>query len=85
MDPDLLEKTIFFARAGMELLQPGNNNLTTAARTNGTNRTSRTNGSNGGGGGGGGVLASSPENIISRKTDPGPWKIKHRLGYTAAA
>lgn len=40
----------------MELLQPGNNNLT--ARTNGTN------GSSGGGGGGGGVLASSPENII---------------------
>ena len=32
MDPDLREKTIFFARAGMELLQPGNNNLTTAAR-----------------------------------------------------
>jgi len=63
-DRDLLEKTIFFARAGMELLQPGNNNLTTAARTNGTSRTNETNRSNGGGGGGGGVLASIPENII---------------------
>lgn len=60
------EQTIFFARAGMELLQPGNNNLTTAARTNGTSRTNGTNGYNGGGGGGGGggVPASSPENII---------------------
>ena len=49
---DHLEQTIFFARAGMELLQPGNNNLTTAASYIG------------GGGGGGGVPASSPENII---------------------
>jgi hypothetical protein len=48
----------------MELLQPGNNNSTAAARTNRTNRTSRTNRYNGGGGGGGGVPASIPENII---------------------
>jgi hypothetical protein len=60
MDLDHLEKTNLFARAGMQLLQPGKNNSMTAARTNGSN------GSNGtyGGGGGGGVLASSPENII---------------------
>jgi hypothetical protein len=60
----------------MELLQPGNNNLTTAARTNRSNWTSRI---NGGGGGGGGVLASSPENIIQMaaqlKTD------RARLGH----
>jgi hypothetical protein len=52
MDLDHLEKTNLFARAGMQLLQPGKYNLTTAARYTG------------GGGGGGGVLASSPENII---------------------
>ena len=63
MDLDHLEKTNLFARAGMQLLQPGKNNSMTAARTNGSNGS---NGSNGtyGGGGGGGVLASSPENII---------------------
>ena len=75
----------------MRRLQPGKNNLITAARTNGTNRTNRTSGSNGGGGGGGGVPASIPENIIQMaaelKTDrarPSPRKIKPRLGYTAA-
>ena len=66
MDLDHLEKTNLFARAGMQLLQPGKNKSRTAARTNRTNRTNGSNGSNGtyGGGGGGGVLASSPENII---------------------
>ena len=53
-DPDLPEQTIFFARAGMELLQPGKYNLMTAAGSTG----------GGGGSGGGGVPASIPENII---------------------
>jgi len=72
---DHREQTIFFARAGMELLQPGKYNLTTAARTNGTSRTNGSSGG-GGGGGGGGVPASSPENIIQdaadRRTASGP-------------
>ena len=81
----------------MELLQPGKYNLMTAAgstgggggsggggvpasipeniiqdaaaRTDGTNRTNRTNRTNG----------------HTRKTDQVTRKIKHRLGYTAAA